>query len=332
MDGLMNKNKDNIKQTFSAIHPTDECMERIMSVTNSNKKRIKFTPVIALVACLAIVVTGVVGYNAAYSHLAAGGVEDNAFVEVPDKVFTITAYAGEGDSKKATVLNTDNIVLADYKLSWEVGMNGAVSLHGGGETEFSVAGKNIKSVTYSCKSGYIGFVVDVNRVQYLKIKGEYFDVILPYLDEFKNDNGEDWMEIFREHFSAGEYDKYFTNVEKKGVDDYYHAEEIYSDDDGEIIGIGIVSNEVWSTVFDEGELKEHTFENYFSSSDSFASVMWSPNNEVLDGLVKNNIKSFVEIPHDTITISVEFNNGSTQSISYDIGFNKNGNMVLEKIQ
>lgn len=324
-------NKDNIKRTFSAIRPSDECMERINDMTKQNKKRIRFAPAIALVACLAIVITGVVGYNVANSHLSAGGVEEHVLVEVPDKAFTITAYAGEDDNKTATVLDSDKVVLADYKLSWVVESDGGVSLHGSGESGFSVAGENIKSVTYSCKNGEIGFAVDVNKIHYLKSQGKFYDVILPYLDEYKNPNDKDRMDVFREHFVKGEYDKYFTDTPKKNIDDYWHIEEIYSDDESEITGIGVVSNEVWESVSDSGELKQYTFENYFNSTDAFGDALWSPDGEVFDNLLNGSGMSFEDIPHDTVTISVAFNDGTTKSISYDLSFNKNGNLVLNRV-
>lgn len=325
-------NRDFYKDIMSNVQPSDESVERILDMTKESKKRIKPVPALAIVACLALFVTGVASANSFAKKESPVTTPSSNAITQSNNIFTITAYAGEGDEKTPILLDKDNIVLQDTKLRRSRDSDNKPQLHQSGESSFSVAGENIKSVTYSCKNGTIGFIVDINKVQYLKSKGEYFDVIIPYLDEYKNANGVSEWDVFAEHFQKGEYDKYFTNTEKKSIDDYWQAEYIYTDDDSEITGVGVVSKATWETVFDTGELKEYTFENYFNTNKSFADAFWELDDSELDKLIKNDNMGFDEVQHDTLTISVHFNDGSTQEINYDLGFNKNGNLVITEIK
>lgn len=319
-------NRELYKDIMSGIQPSEQSVERIMDMTKESKKKFKLAPALALVACVAIVVTGVFGGTAISAKVNP---VDITTEKPPSKnVFTITAYAGEGDNRVSKELDDDNIVLMDYRFTRKYDKDGAIELHGSGESSFSVTGENIKSVTYSCKNGEIDYMFDYNKIIYLRSIGKYYDVILPYLDEYKHSRDE-W-EVFKEHFNNGEYNQYFTNTEKKSIDEYYQAELVY-DDDENIIGVGVITKETWDKVHDFGELKEYTFENYMNVNTEFHSVYWEPNDDDIDKLVRDMSMGYDEIKHDTFTVTVEFNDGSTQSISYDLGFNKDGNLVIEKL-
>lgn len=324
-------NRKEYKKSMSGIHPSDQVVERIMDMTKKEtKKEFKTAPVVAIVACLAVLVTGIFGGSAISAKLNPVVNDNNIITEQSaNNIFTITAYAGEGENKTATVLNEDSIVLSDYNLSKRMGEDGNMEIRGHGESGFSVAGENIKSVAYSVKNGSISFIVDINKVNYLKSQNKYFEIILPYLDEYKNIKGSSRFDVFKEHFEKGEYDKYFTNVQKKSIDEYYQAEYVYNNDE-EIIGIGVVTKETWETVFDNGELKDYTFENYFKTNEPFAEPYWEPDMNETDKLLKGKI-DFDEIKHDTLTVTVQFEDGSNQSVSYDLGFNSNGNLVIQKL-
>lgn len=319
-------NKEFYKDIMSGVQPSESSVERIMDMTKESKKKFKLAPALALVACVAIIVTGVFGGTAISAKLNPVDVTNT--ISSSNNFFTITAYAGEGDNRVGKKLNDDNIVLMDYHFSRKYDKDGAIELHGSGDSSFSVTGENIKSVSYSCKNGVLGYIIDYNKIVYLRSIGKYYDVILPYLDEYKH-SGDEW-EVFKEYFSKGEYDQYFTNTEKKSIDDYYQAELVY-DDDENIIGVGVITNKTWDKVHDYGELKEYTFENYMNVNTEFHNVYWEPNDDDFDKLVKDMNMGYDEIKHDTFTVTVKFNDGSTQSISYDLGFNKDGNLVIEKL-
>lgn len=336
MNGYMNKNRNSIKGTFSNIRPSDECIERVLNMTKDNKntKRIKFAPALAIVACMAILVTGIFGSGAVNGRTkVADALPSTTQATAPsNNFFTITAYAEEGGEKIPTELKDDKVVLQDYRIWRQYDADGALELHGSGKSGFSVSGENIKSVTYSCKTGIIRFSVDINKVNYLIKEGKYYDVILPYLDEYKNIKGSQRWEVFAEHFEKGDYDEYFKEVGKKKLEDYYIVREVYNDDDTEVIGIGVLSNETWKTVSDKGWMKEYTFENYFNTTEAFAEVYWELDDTQAEKLLRDTNMGYEEIPYDTLTITVEFNDGSKQVASYDLGFNADGNLVIQKLK
>lgn len=332
----MNKNHDNIKKTFSNIRPSDECVERIINMTKENKntKRIKFVPALAIVACMAILVTGILGSVTINSRTRMADIETKTTQNAPtaNNFFAITAYAKDGEEKTVTELNDDKVVIQDYKLSRQYDSDGILELRGNGDSGFSISGKNIKSVNYKCKNGYISFVVDSSKIEYLIKEGKYYDVILPYLDEYKNLGTSQMRDVFAEHFENGDYDEYFKEVGKKSLDDYKGVKLIYNDDDTEIIGVGVISNEVYDSVACTRQIREYTFVNYNNMTEGFAEIYWVCNDSETEKLLKDINMGYDELPHDTLTITVEFNDGSKQIANYDLSFNKKGNMVIEKLK
>ena len=331
----MNKNRNSIKDTFSNIRPSDECIERVLNMTKgNNKKRIKLAPTLAIVACMAILVTGIFGSGAISGRTKVDDVLPSTTQDFAqaNNFFTITAYAEEGEEKIPTKLTDDKVILQDYKIFRQYDADGILELRGHGESSFSVIGENIKSVTYSCKTGILSFIVDINKVNYLISEGKYYDVILPYLDEYKNIKGSQRWDVFAEHFEKGDYDEYFKDAGKKKLEDYYTVKEVYNDDDTEVIGIGVVSNETWETVSDKGCMKEYTFENYFNTTESFAEIYWCYDDTQAENLLKDTNMGFEKIPHDILTITVEFNDSSKQVASYDLGFNAEGYLVIQKLK
>lgn len=332
----MNKNRNSIKNTFSNIHPSDECTERIMNMTKSNKsaKRIKFAPVLAAAVCLAIAVTGIFYGSSVNDNekITEATANTTPKISTASNFFTITAYAEDGERKAEKKLGDDKVVIQAYKLSRQYGADGILELHGSGNSGFSISGNNIKSVSYKCKTGYIRFGVDFKKIRYLTEKGKYYDTILPYLDEYKNIKSSELWDVFAVHYSNGDYDEYFKEAGKKDLDDYYNVKLVYNDDDTEIIGVGVISNEVYDSVSDKGWLKEHKFINYNNVTKNFAEIYWECSDSETEKILRDENMGYDELSHDTLTITVEFNDGSKQTANYDLGFNKSGNLTVEKLK
>lgn len=332
---MNNNNNNDIKSTFSNIRPSDECIERIMNMTNESKsRRIGFKPIAAIAACLIIAITGVIGGNNLINkkeNAYVGPTTSDNVIDSENNIFTLTAYAYDGENKTATVLNDDKVTVQNYKLWRQYGSDGILELHGHGESGFAVSGKNISSVKYKCKTGNISFGIDFNKLEYLKEQGKYYDVILPYLEEYKNIENSEKRQIFEKNFTQGNYDKYFENVEKRDISEYYNIDFIYNDDDSEIIGIGVVSNEAYKIVSDEGGLKEYTFKNYLKSTEDFAEIYWECDGKEKEKLLQDENMGYDELPHDTLSVTVTFDDGSVQTAKYDLSFNKDGNLVVEKL-
>lgn len=335
-------NKKEFKNAMSGVQPSEQTIERIMDMAQQkSKKRVRLAPLATAVVCLAVLVAGIFGGNAITARMNVTKPNDTTnrvLNQAVNNVFNIVAYADENDEKKQIVLSDDNIVLQDCKLTKSYDSNGQLEIRGSGNSSFSVYGENIKSVKYSCETGGICFVVDINKVHYLQEQGKYYDVVLPILDEYKNIKTSQLFDVFEEHFKKGEYDKYFTDVKKKSIDDYYNVVWVYDDDivdengDSKIVGIGVVSNDTWNEVKGGHDgMKSYTFENYFNTTEPFSDFYWECNQTDIDEILRNPEMGFDEISHDTLTIDVTFNDGSVQSVSYDLGFNSNGNITIQKL-
>lgn len=134
-------NRKEYKKSMSGIHPSEQVVERIIDMSNENtKKRIKFAPVIALVACLAILITG-----------AFGGSAISAKLNPVKEMFVITAYAND----EIIELKENEMVKSSLKLTCEIDggtgdVDGVVTDY---DTSFVVDGKNIATITYSSDRG-----------------------------------------------------------------------------------------------------------------------------------------------------------------------------------
>ena len=124
----MNKNQENYKNTFSQIHPSDESVERVMNMTkNKDKKRIKFAPAIAAVACLAIVIGSVIGNGTISTQIHSvkndtSQSNTNSIISKMTDSNILIAYAGEGDTIETKPLELNvatplkiNIKVTDIK-------------------------------------------------------------------------------------------------------------------------------------------------------------------------------------------------------------------------
>lgn len=161
MNGYMNKN---IKNTFSNLRPSDECIERIMEMPKENKRKINFKPALALVAVAAIVVAGAFGGFAISAKL--NPVVDTAkttnSVPKADNFFAITAYAYDekGEPKKVE-LKDDKLVKTDVRISFkktDVATTGSdCEVHTKSDNGFIVDGENIESVSYYAKGGSFSY-------------------------------------------------------------------------------------------------------------------------------------------------------------------------------
>lgn len=325
----MNKNKANIKGTFDNIRPSDECLERIALMTKDNKKRIKLAPALGLVACMAIIITGIVGSNIipAKTDLIKTNTT-NGVVETVNNAFTIVAKAKDGEPQIIT--SDKEFVMQDLKIKTYYDENGIYTIDSSSDSAFEVQGENIKSVRYQCEKGRLGLCIDFNKIEYLEEQGKYYDFIVPYEDDLKGLNGSKLTEKAFGNYKNGKYDEYVKV--KRPIDDYYTARLIY-DDDENITGVGFLLTETYKSVSSGYESKDFTYTNYYNRTKDFNFVYWEPNLTELyteDG--KSTGVKVEELEHDTLSITVEFNDSSRQTVQYDLGFNANGELVVNLIK
>lgn len=161
-------NKKEFKKAMSGVQSSEQTIERIMDMTNNNntKKRFRLAPALALVACLAILITGIFGGNAITAkigHIAPMDTNNNQAITTPNanNFFTLTVYAKDNnDNQKEIDLSKDKAAKAEglrIKLAKTGTDASTVYVYDTVEWEaksgFRVDGKNIKSATYSAERG-----------------------------------------------------------------------------------------------------------------------------------------------------------------------------------
>lgn len=341
----MNKNSENYKNTYSALRPSDEAIERIFEMTTDKKKtglRLTYRRIAAVVLAFVLIIGGGFGIEILTKNdsnknemLVSNGKKN-------DNYFVMSVYAAEG--KPQVINNIDELELPSIKLKKTYDEEGNFGVEASCESLFSVSGKNISSVRYQCKNSVFQ-IFDFSLQQYLIQKGEYYDIIVPYTDEYKSAGGTDvdyskLEQIMFDHIKNGDYDKYFKKVKKRDFSDYNSVEFVYNYKH-EITGVGLLSNEKYDLVTpgiisktgDIYRVMDYTFKNYLNETEHFAECYWKPNTAALFDKKTYSYSgvSFDELEGDTITVTVTFNDNSVQSESYGLSFNKEGELVIKKL-
>ncbi|MBP9988618.1 MAG: hypothetical protein KBT46_03890 [Ruminococcus sp.] len=324
-------NKDFYKNVMSGVRPSEQTVERIINMADTDiKKRNILKPILAVAVCVALIAT----------EIFAGGVlskkplteknnnsEASESISRLNNVFILTAYAENGEEVKS-ITDSGKYTIQNSKINAYYDNDGIYVVEMSGKSNFEVKGDNIKSVRYQCKNGSFGHCVDFNKIEYLKEQNKYYDAIVPYSEDLQKLSDDELTEKVFENCENGKYDEYFK--EKKPVSAYLKAEKIYNGE--KIIGIGFLSAKTYQSVSSGNNCNDFTYINYLRSEEFLNYTYWSPDTTKLFGLDgKASGISFDELEHDTFKITVEFNDGSLQTQSYDLGFNKNGNLEIQKI-
>lgn len=293
---------------------------KVLSVKPKCRKSKPLIAGISTALCAALIITAV-SFGGSGDAPAEISTSDTGVSQAQNtNFFVMSVSAAEGEN---IAINDSSVTIPDCKMTFD-----GESLHMSSETDFTVNGENIKSVKFGCETGTI-CVIDIAKIHYLQDNNEYYDIIVPYTDEYVHLNSNEREKLFYKHMENGDYDDYFTAVSKKDIDRYYKVDRIYDDSKGDdyIVGLGLLSKETWEQCVAYND-KEYTFINYGNETENIGNPSWLPNTDIL--FEKGNSK-FSEIPHDTITVTVTFNDGSVQSASYDYSFNDDGNLVVEKL-
>lgn len=196
-------NRQEFKQAMSGVQPSKQTIERIMDMTNKEtKKKIKLAPALALVACLAILVTGILGDSAITAKLNPVKVADSTIQAAPSSsnFFTITAYAKDSKNHEKKIdLSENKIAETDIKLELIKGESGIYdTVITETHSTFCIEGKDIETVSYYAERGAFNyqslngndFSVKRNEVEYDSSKPYASEITIEYLGE------KEAMEVF----------------------------------------------------------------------------------------------------------------------------------------
>lgn len=328
---------EDLKNSLNSIEPNSYMETRLFAEVSSAEKPKKkngklFKAAVCTALCCAVLVAGVgIGIPKKVISDSNSNVVET---ENNNNYFVMSVYAAEGENKTPTPIDDKIVTFPDYKLEKRFGADG-LELHCSAEMgSIGLSGENIKTVKIKCETGNLD-VWNFDLLNYLRDKGEYYDVIVPYSDEYENGGTNERLDTFFNHIKNGDYDEYIKGKKIKPYNDYISADEVYDKDDN-VIGIGLVSKESYHKIHPSlgrpwQNFKEYTFENVLNKKDVVGNNVFSWNYGGAEILLDNPDLPFTALPHDTISLEVTFNDGSVQNASYDFSFNDNGELVVERI-
>lgn len=318
--------KNKYQETFSAIRPSDEAIERVMNMTNNeNKKRIKIAPIVAMVACLAIFVTG----------LFAGGVfkqEPNVIDKTPvvtekektdfkDRTgFVMVAYADE--MEELEIVEDINNLEPSTPFICQIG---AVDIKGKSQKETDEIVQEIRD-----KYQYVEGEYEIGKVHFCMSTNTdiYNDAVIyeAYCGNFNFDIDAETVKNVKEIRVTNNNKEYGCVV--------ITANDVWYNDDLTLKNDGIDYNKsvYLSNAYDKfvalsGERYKKCYElgEDFGGIKAYFGVSWTINDGLYKALNENPNFDLSQIK-DTITFEVEFNDGTISKSVIDIAFSKDGKM------
>lgn len=325
---------EDLKNSMHSIEPDSYMETRLFAEVSSAEKPKKksgrlFKAAVCTALCCAVLVAGVgIGIP---KKVISDSNENVVETENANNYFVMSVYAAEGENKTPTPIDDKAVTFPDYKLEKRFGSDG-LELHCSAEYgSIGVSGENIKTVKIKCETGTLE-VWNFDLLNYLRDNGKYYDVIVPYSEEYEIGGTNERLDIFFKHIKNGDYDEYIKGKEIKSYDDYISADVVYDKDENKI-GVGLVSKESYHKIHPSSidgwqNFKEYTFENVLNKKDVDSIFSWDYDS---GEIFENPDMPFSELPHDTLSIEVTFNDGSVQNASYDFSFNDNGELVIDSV-
>ena len=307
-------NKENFKSTFSNLSPSDECMEKIFDMTSSNKyfKNQIFRRIVSATLALAVLVGGGYGATQFFNYddkqtKIISNVSQNS-----NPLSVMVAYAGEYKSLSEIKAGNMNEQGLFYSIHF-ADINDTKALENAEKLYSSDKANLEKDMDALSKQGYSA-VIQAGRSVIDSVKGEATvrvnivqgGIIALNIDDYsvvkkvtiKNES--DYGEL---------YFNYITKSQKNGK---------------QIIGnnISVSGNELEisqaSKVFECGT-KNPINKGY--------ELFWGVTDNLYKSIGQNLNFDLTQIK-DTVTFTVEFNDGKTQTASLNLYFDSDGYMHI----
>ena len=314
------------KETFSAIRASDEAIERAINVTKTvNKKRIRFAPAVAVACCFAVLVGGIISKGSFQngsditSKPPATNAASSASIVAPG--FAYIAYASEKEKD-------DNSYLEDEQLHWyhvKMPMKskiGAIDIRDKSQHEvdliveglykeynlvdwdfpsYETEGKNVLTLLDTNTSAYKNAVI-------YQFRDGFFDLdILDCADEIKE---------IRVRNSSEYGSIVITSLQ------VYYDENGNLKDEYQMFSKGIHKNSI------SGEEYKRDIELQKKYGKRMFGISWDMTTAFVKELNENPEYDLSQI-QDTLTIEVEFNDGSVSQSNINLSFDEDGYMFAE---
>lgn len=312
--------KDRYKQAFSQYNPSDESVEKIFEMTVDSKKRAKNPWIRHVCACVM-----------AFALVISGGFGINYVVNKSDKdLGVIVAYAS-GDTFKVGSKNEQQLFYGIYVMPednpklksqvynrWNEDVNKVM-------TECENLGN--AGYTASCGKGTTGSEnVQINHIEGGNIAlslDDYSDVKI-----FKVENSSEYgilsFDYLMNHEEREKIDNQIADINNAENDDALSALGITQEDINLVMGLGnefVVSGEQLRKSKDSGLYEGGTKHTVNYGYD----LNWNMSTELIEMIEADPYFDLSQIT-DTITFTVEFNDGTVKTASINLYFDSDGYM------
>ena len=243
---------EDLKNSINSIEPNSYMETRLFAEVSSAEKPKKkgkkmFKAAVCTALCCAVLVAGI---GIGIPKMTIIDSDENVVssdVDYSGNYFVMSVYAAEKDKETAIPIDDHTVTFPDYKLNKAVlHSDGHMSYDESGSLSLLVKGENINSVRIQCKNGEI-FLFDWDMFEYLRSTNQFYDIIVPYTEEYAEAKTHmDMEEIMYKHIENGDYDEYFKENKKKSIDSYHGVDFVYDDSvgiDDNIVGVVLVSRE-----------------------------------------------------------------------------------------
>lgn len=324
--------KNKYQETFSSIRPSDEAIERVMGMTNNeNKKKIRIAPAIALVACLAIFVTGIFASGVFKQEpnvvdtpqTSKPLVTEEENTDIKGKPgFVMVAYADE--IKDIEIVEDINKLAPSTPFLCQIG---AVDIKGKSEKEIKKIANDIRK-----KFQHIEGENEQGKVYYCMSTNTdiYDDAIIyeAYCGNFNFDIDDETVKNVKK-IQVSNKNKDYGYVEIQAMDVYYNDDLTQKNDGINYDKSAYLDNSLSDVDFvslsGKRYQKCYALGKQFDSIKRYLGINWKINEGLYAKLNKNPNFDLSQIK-DTITFEVEFNDGSISKSVIDIAFTKDGKM------
>lgn len=317
------------KETFSAIRPSDESVERIMNMTKANHNKRRLAPALAMVACLAILVTGIFAGGSIFKN---ANIADIPQSPTPNTIqqsdsnskigpgFVMVAYANE--SKDVKIVDDINSLEPSTPFICQIG---TVDIKGKSQSEIdSIVDDIYKKYRQFESTNEYGDVI-----YFLSTNTDIYDdavIYEAYCGNFNFDIIDDTVENVKQIRASNENKKY-GYVEIQANDVYYNDDLTLKNDGIDYTKSVFLTNSYDDHVVLSGDRykKCYALGKEIGGVSKYFGINWKIGDELLNELNSNPNFDLTQIK-DTLTFEVEFNDGSIAKSVISIAFTSDGKM------
>lgn len=326
MIGYMNRKE--FKQAMSGVQPSKRTIDRLIDMPNKDEqknKRIKLAPAFALVACFAIVLTGIFGGNAIlarinpaidYSVQAENLTESVGNSQAVSKIapgFVMVAYANDDKKNVEIVEDIDKLdVSTNYLCKIEV-------------TDIrSMSEKEIEKI-FSDKSPLYAGEMNGEKIYYQCLYStERLENTLigqAYCGFFDFDLDKDTVQDVKEIRVSNKNTDYGI-MEIRAEDCIFDDDLVMIENRNDYVNDMFLKSNSQSLDGDRYRKCMRLNEEY---GGKYFGIIWKMNNSLFDTIDENPDFDLSTIK-DTIIFEVEFNDGSISKSIIDVAFDNDGKM------